>query len=50
MGNKKKRFDKFDALTAVPRSEVPKGAKIMTTTWVIKKKASRRLRGRLNAR
>ena len=45
----KERFNKFGALTPVKRSEVPKGSKNMTTTWVMKKKASGKLRGRLNA-
>ena len=46
----KDRFDKFGALTPVKMNEVPKGSKIMTTTWTMKKKASGKLRGRLNAR
>ena len=45
---KKDRFNKFGALTPVKRNEVPKGSKIMTTTWATKKKASEKLRGRLN--
>jgi hypothetical protein len=48
--NEKERFDKFKALTPVLRSEVPAGAKIMTTTWAMKKKTNGKLRGRLNAR
>jgi len=34
----------------VPRDKVPKGAKIITSTWAMKKKASGVLRARLNAR
>ena len=50
VGNEKKRFDKFKAFTAVQKSKVPKGAKILTTTWACKKKPSGKLRGRLNIR
>ena len=32
VGNKKDRFDRFNALTAVKRRDLPKGAKIMTST------------------
>jgi len=35
---------------AVPRDEVPEGAKILTSTWAMKKKASGKYRARLNAR
>jgi hypothetical protein len=35
---------------AVPRSEVPKFAKILTSTWAMKQKANGTLRARLNAR
>ena len=38
------------AVTPVPRSEVPVGSKIMTSTWAMKKKTNGKLRGRLNAR
>ena len=37
VGNEKKRFDKFNAFTAVPKNKVPKGSKILTTTWACKK-------------
>ena len=50
VGNEKRRFDKFGAVTPVPRSEVPAGSKIMTTTWAMKKKTNGKFRGRLNAR
>jgi hypothetical protein len=35
---------------AVPKKEVPKNAKILTTTWVMKKKLSGRYRARMNMR
>jgi len=35
---------------AVPVSQVPKTAKIMTSTWAMKKKSSGKYRARLNAR
>ena len=34
----------------MPRSAVPVGLKIMTSTWAMKKKTNGKLRGRLNAR
>ena len=48
--NEKERFDKFNVITVVPRNEMQKGIKAMTTTWAMKKKPSGKLRGRLNAR
>ena len=48
IGNEKKRFDKYNALSPVPGSSIPKDAKIMTTKWAMKKKASGKYRGRLN--
>ena len=48
--NEKERFDKFNVITVVPRNEMKKGVKAMTTTWAMKKKPSGKLRGRLNAR
>ena len=36
--------------TPVKRSQVPKGAKIISTTWAMKKKANGKFRARLNAR
>ena len=50
VAKEKARFDRFKALTAVKRRDLPKGAKVMTTTWAMKRKASGKLRGRLNAR
>jgi hypothetical protein len=35
---------------AVPKEEVPKGAKVLSSTWAMKKKASGTFRARLNAR
>ena len=48
--NEKKRFDKYNALSPVLHSLVPKDVKIMTTTWAMKKKASGTYQGRLNVR
>ena len=48
--NEKERFDKYKVVKVVSREDVPEGAKIMTTTWAMKKKTSGKLRGRLNAR
>ncbi len=48
--NKKMRFDKFNVMNAVPCSQLPKGVKIMTTTWAMKEKPNGTLRGRLNTR
>ena len=45
----KERSNKFDALTPVKWSEVPKGLKTMPTSWVIKKKVSGKPVWRLNA-
>ena len=44
------RFKKHKCFKAVPRAEVPKGSKILTSTWAMKKKASGMFRARLNAR
>ena len=38
--NKKAQFNKYSALTAIPRSLLPKGVKVLTTTWAMKQKAS----------
>ncbi len=48
--NEKERLDKFNIVTVVPLSQVPKGHKIMTMVWAMKKKPSGELRGKLNAR
>jgi hypothetical protein len=42
------RFKKHKCFKAVPRAEVPKGSKILTSTWAMKKKASGIFRARLN--
>lgn len=47
--NEKAQFDKYNALTAVPRDLLPKGAKVLTTTWAMKQMSNRTQRGRLNA-
>ena len=49
IANEKGRFDKYNVVTVVKRCDVPKGAKILTTTWTMKKKANGTFRGRLNA-
>ena len=41
---------KNNVFKAVPRSEMPEGAKTIDSTWACKKKSSVKLRGRLNAR
>lgn len=48
--NEKRRMDKFNAFTPVPRSELPANAKVLSTTWAMKLKANGTRRGRLNAR
>ena len=48
--NLKARFDKYDALTAVPRRLLPRGAKVLTTKWAMKLTSNGTRRGRLNAR
>jgi len=50
VGREKGRFDKYNALTAIKRSDVPEGAKILTSTWAMKKKSNGTFRGRLNVR
>ena len=44
------RMEKYQVFEAVPRSEVPKDAKILTSTWAMKKKANGTFRARLTAR
>jgi len=44
------RMLKHDVFQAIPRNEVPKDAKILTSTWAMKKKANGTFRARLNAR
>jgi len=48
--NEYERFKKFNVVTVVPRSKLPKDAKVMSTTWAMKKKTNGKHRGRLNAR
>ena len=44
------RMVKHNVFKAVPAAEVPKGAKILSSTWAMKKKANGTFRARLNAR
>ena len=46
--DEKNRFDKYNALTPVPCSSVPKDMKIMTMTWAMKKKTNGTYCGHLN--
>ncbi len=48
--NEKLRFDKFNIITDVPCSQLPKDTKVMTMTWAIKKKPNGMLRGGLTVR
>ena len=48
--NEYERFKKFNVVTVVPCSELPKNAKVMSLTWAMKKKTNGKCRGRLNAR
>ena len=50
VADEKSRFDRFNTLTAIKKKDLPKGGKIMTSTWTTKQKANGKLRGRLNAR
>ena len=50
INEKKERFDKYNALTPVPRSSIPMGLKLLTTNWAFKMKLNGTCRGRLNAR
>ena len=43
--NEKKRFDKYSALSPVPRNSIPKDGKVMTITWAMKKKSNGKYRG-----
>jgi hypothetical protein len=45
-----RKFEKYGVLKAVKIEDVPKSAKVMTTTWAMKKKASGKYRARVNAR
>jgi hypothetical protein len=45
-----KRMLDYKVFQTVPRDDVPKGSKIRTSTWAMKKKANGVHRARLNAR
>ena len=44
------QFDKYNTLIPVPRSLLPKGSKVLTTTWAFKMKSNCTCKGRFNAR
>ena len=44
------KFTKYKVWEPVDQDQVPKDAKILTTTWAMKKKSNGTLRARLNAR
>jgi hypothetical protein len=44
------RMVENEGRTPVPKSEVPVGAKVLTSTWAMKKKANGTFRARLNGR
>lgn len=48
--NEYERFEKYKVFTPVKRADLEAGAKILTTTWAMKKKTNGKFRGRLNAR
>ena len=50
VAEEKDRMDQHGVFQAVPMKEVPEGAKILTSTWAMKKKANGKKRARLNAR
>ena len=50
VSNEKDRFDKYKAVSPVPRNKLPAGTKILTSTWAMKTKSNGKLRGRLNLR
>ena len=45
-----KRFKQYDVFKPVLREDVPNGSKFVSTTWAMKKKASGKLRARMNMR
>ena len=45
-----KWFEKFNVFTVVSYNELPNNAKVMSTTWEMKRKTNGKLCGRLNAR
>uniref|UniRef100_A0A7S2KWV0 Integrase catalytic domain-containing protein n=1 Tax=Leptocylindrus danicus TaxID=163516 RepID=A0A7S2KWV0_9STRA len=46
----KEKMDKNIAFEETTRSSIPEGAKVLTSTWTMKKKANGKYRARLNAR
>jgi hypothetical protein len=44
------KFERFKVFKVVKRSELPAGAKVLSTTWAMKKKTNGKRRARLNAR
>ena len=40
VATEKSWFDRFNALTAVKKKDLPKGPKVMTSTWAMKQKAN----------
>ena len=50
VNTKHDKFTKYKVWEPVNQDDVPKGAKILTTTWAMKKKSNGTLRARLNAR
>lgn len=46
--NEYDQFQKYKVFKVIPRPEVPKGTKILSSTWAMKKKSNGKLRGRLN--
>jgi hypothetical protein len=44
------RMVKNQVWRAVPKKDVPKNAKVMSSTWAMKKKSNETYRARLNAR
>ena len=45
----KDRFEKYNCFTIIDRKNLQSNMKVMSTTWAMKQKASRKLCGRLNA-
>ena len=41
---------KHEVWKAVPKSSIPKGTKLIDSTWAIQKKSNGKLRGKLNVR
>ena len=46
----KEKMDENDVFEEIPRNNVPEGAKVLTSTWAMKKKANGNFRARINAR